>query len=412
MTSDPIVIVGAGQAAAQASASLRQWGYDGGITVIGEESHLPYQRPPLSKAFLKGELAAERLFLKPVSFYEDNHIDMILGTPVEALDRGSRSVRLTNGMSIKYGKLILATGSRPRTLPVPGASLDGVLPLRGIDDVDDLRPRLDTGGRLVIVGAGYIGLEVAAVARQLGLDVTVLEAMDRVLARVTSPGMSDFYQSVHRDKGVDIRLNARLESFVEGDHGRVAGVKLADGEVIDCNVVLVGIGILPNQELATGAGIATKDGILVDRDARTNDPDIYAIGDCARRPLVHYGRDGRLESVHNAIEQGKIAASHILGRPRPKEDAPWFWSDQYDLKLQIAGLSAGADEVIVRGTPGEGPFATFYLRNGRLISVDAVNAAPEYMVGKKLIAQNAMVASGALQDTSTNMKDVAAKAMA
>ncbi len=403
-----IVIVGGGQAGAQAAFSLRQWGYDGAITLIGDETALPYQRPPLSKAFLKGEMPEERLFFKPANWYEDNRVEMVMGGRAQAIDRAQRTVRLAHNAEIEYDALILATGSRPRQLPLPGADLGNVHELRTVADVDRLRPEMIAGRRIVIVGAGYIGLEAAAVARQMQLEVSVLEMAPRVLARVTSPLMSEFYETEHRAQGVDLRTGVRLEAVL-GEAGTVRGVRLASGEEIAADLVLVGIGILPNEELAAEAGLPCRNGILVDRDARTADPRVFACGDCARRPLVHYGRDGRLESVHNAIEQGKLAAAAILGRKRPPEEAPWFWSDQYDLKLQIAGLSEGHDTLCVRGEPTERKFAAFYLKNGRIIAVDAVNAAPEFLASKRLIVSAAQVDPERLTDMSVSMKEIAAQ---
>lgn len=406
--SDNTVIIGGGQAAAQACASLRQFGYAGKITLIADEAALPYQRPPLSKAYMKGELAEERLYFKPEAWYEDNNIDVILSMRAQKIDRANQVVEIEHGGKVPYDALIIATGSRPRVLPIEGAELDGVFDLRNLADVERIRPRLMGGERMVIVGAGYIGLEAAAVARQLDLEVTVLEMADRVLARVTSPVMSDFYDQEHRAKGVDIRLNAQI-SAIKGE-GKVERAVLADGTDIPADIVLIGIGIVPNDELAAEAGIACKDGILTDRDARTNDPRIFAAGDCAVRPLVHYGRSGRLESVHNAIEQGKLAAASIMGKPRPNEDCPWFWSDQYDLKLQIAGLSTDYDEIVVRGDPGERKFAAFYLKAGTLIAVDAVNSPPEFLASKRLIISGANLAPEVLRDTSKSMKEIAALA--
>ncbi|MEO1659887.1 MAG: FAD-dependent oxidoreductase [Pseudomonadota bacterium] len=402
-----IVIVGGGQAAAQACASLRLFGFSGEITLIGEEAALPYQRPPLSKAYMKGELAEERLYFKPAAWYEDQKIDTVLSVRATGIDRSAQTVALEHGGSVAYDALIIATGSRPRALPIAGAELDGVFDLRDLSDVDRIRPRMIAGQKLVIVGAGYIGLEAAAVARQLGLDVTVLEMADRVLARVTSPIMSQFFDEEHTRQGAEIRTGAML-SALKGDDGKVTKAVLADDSEVSADIVLVGIGILPNVELAEAAGIACSNGILTDRDARTNDPRIFAAGDCAARPLVHYGRKGRLESVHNAIEQGKLAAAAIMGKPRPPEDCPWFWSDQYDLKLQIAGLSQGYDETVVRGDPEARKFAVFYLQNGKLIAVDAVNSPPEFLASKKLIMTGAHLAPETLSDTSKSMKEIAA----
>ncbi|MFN7178017.1 NAD(P)/FAD-dependent oxidoreductase [Hyphomonas sp.] len=406
-----IVIAGAGQAAAQALQSLRQGGFDGSLTLVGEETALPYQRPPLSKAYMKGEFEEERLYFKPAAWYEDQKVEVLLGTRATRIDRAAKTLHLGHGATLPYDALIIATGSRPRPLPCKGADLQGVHDLRTLADVERIRPQMVEGRNMVIIGAGYIGLEAAAVARQMGLNVTVLEMAPRVLARVTSPVLSEFYTAEHRRQGVTILTSTQL-SHLEGKDGVVTGAVLADGMVLPADIVLSGIGILPNDELAKDSGIACSNGILVDRDARTSDPAIFAAGDCASRPLVHYGRDGRLESVHNAIEQGKLAAAAILGLPRPAEDCPWFWSDQYDLKLQIAGLSQGYDTHVIRGDPAARKFAVFYLRNETLIAVDAVNSPPEFLASKKLIMSGAKLAPGKLGDTSTPMKDIAAEAAA
>ena len=406
-----IVVIGGGQAGAQALQSLRQSGYAGALTLVGDEPALPYQRPPLSKAYMKGEMTEERLYFRPAPWYQDQNIEVILSTPAKSIDRANRTVELAHGGHLDYDALIIATGSRPRVLPIKGATLHGVHDLRDLSDVERIRPNMVAGRKMVIVGAGYIGLEAAAVARQMGLDVTVLEMAPRVLARVTSPVMSEFFETEHRAQGVQILTEARLD-HLDGNDDKVTAAILADGTRIDADIVLVGIGILPNEELAKDAGIACNNGILVDRDARTSDPRVFAAGDCASRPLVHYGRSGRLESVHNAIEQGKLAAAAILGKPRPAEDCPWFWSDQYDLKLQIAGLSQDYDEIVVRGDPKDRKFAAFYLRNGTLIAVDAINSPPEFLASKKLIMSGAKLAPDMLGDTSISMKDIAAAALA
>ncbi|MEO9969160.1 MAG: FAD-dependent oxidoreductase [Hyphomonadaceae bacterium] len=407
--SDTLLVIGGGQAAAQTIASARLWGFAGEIRLIGEESALPYQRPPLSKAYLKGEMDEERLYFKPAEWYADQNVETRLGLRAEVIDREARSVSLSDGSAVSYDALVLATGSRPRPLPLDGATLEGVHELRDLRDVDGLKPVVTAGKDMVIVGAGYIGLEAAAVARQLGANVTVLEMADRVLARVTSPVMSEFYTKLHETNGVRIMTGAALTAL-HGEDGRIKSAELADGTRLNADVVLIGIGILPNSELAEAAGLECDRGILVDEDARTSDRRIFAAGDCTVRPLVHYGRKGRLESVHNAIEQGKLAAAAITGRDRPKLDVPWFWSDQYDAKLQIAGLSEHYDEHIVRGDPESGSFSVFYFRSGKLIAVDAVNAAPEFIVTKKLIISGASLAPAELQDTSLSMKDLAARA--
>ncbi|MBI1339829.1 pyridine nucleotide-disulfide oxidoreductase [bacterium] len=411
---DRVVIIGGGQAGCQAAASLRQLGHAGEIVIIAEEPDAPYQRPPLSKAYLKGEIEAERLLIRPESFYAEERIELRLGERVTAIDRAARRVTTDaeqGEAGLGYNALIIATGTRPRRLAAPGAGLGGVFELRTRADVERLKPALKPGERLCVVGAGYIGLETAAAARALGCEVTVIEAMDRVLSRVAGEELSAFFANEHRSRGVQLRLGARLEAF-EGA-GSVSGVRLAGGEVIGCDVVIVGVGVIANDEIAREAGLVCDDGIVVDRAQRTSDAAVFAIGDVARRPLVHFGdRMMRLESVHNAIEGGKIAAAAILGAPHPAEDAPWFWSDQYDLKLQTAGLWTGADATVVRGDPAERSFAVFYLQAGRLIAVDAVNAAPEYIVGKKLVSLGAMVAPGELADKSVAMKDIAARALA
>ncbi len=403
---DRVVVVGAGQAGAQVSFSLRQWGYAGEIVLIGDEPSPPYERPPLSKDLLKGAIAEDRLFFKTTAWYAQNNVELRTGAYATAIDRGRRAVLLAGGGELAYDALVLATGSRPRPLPIAGADLPGVFELRTIADTRVIAAAMQPGARVLVVGAGYIGLEVAAVARSLGLDVTVLEAMDRVLARVAGVVVSDFFEAEHRAHGVDLRCGARLEAF-EG-RGKLEAVRLADGTRIHAEVAVVGIGILPREELAKACGLACDNGIVVDRDARTSDPAVFAAGDCTRRPLVHYARSGRLESVHNAIEQGKLVAAAIVGRERPSEDVPWFWSDQYDIKLQIVGLSGGHDRVVVRGRPADRKFAAFYLREGRLLAVDAINSPMEYMASKLLIQHEAKPDPDALADPGVSMKEIVA----
>lgn len=407
--SQNIVIIGGGQAGAQAVQSLRQFGYEGALTLVGDEAALPYQRPPLSKAYMKGEMSEDRLYFKPSAWYEDNKVETLLSQHVEKIDRANRKVLLQHGGELDYDAVIIATGSRPRPLPVEGADLENVFELRGLADVEHIQPKMIPGHRLVIVGAGYIGLEAAAVARQLGLEVTVLEMEQRALARVTSPVISSFYEALHMEKGVDVRCSARLAKL-KGKDGKLTHAVLASGEEIEADMVLAGIGIVPNVELAVDAGLPCRNGIIVNEDAQTSDPRIFAAGDCTVRPLAHYARTGRLESVHNAIEQGKLAAAAIMDKPRPAIDCPWFWSDQYDIKLQIAGLSEGHDEVVVRGDIDAKKFAAFYKKNGRLIAVDAINSPPEFIASKRLIMSGASVASETLKDTSISMKEIAASA--
>lgn len=407
-TPQRVVIIGAGQAGGQTAYSLRQGGFAGEITLVGDEPAPPYQRPPLSKAYLKGEMDAERLFLKPLDYYAEQKIDLVTGEAATAIDLDSKQVTLAGGRRLDWDKLVIATGARPRKLTLPGADLDNVTELRTLADVDRLKQLAVKGASMVVVGAGYIGLEAAAVGVQLGLKVTVLEAMPQVLARVAGPEIGAFYTRIHREAGTDMRLGARIEGF-EGV-GAVSGVKLTDGEIIPADFVLVGVGVLPNIEIALEAGIVCANGIVVDEAMRTSHPDVFAVGDIAWRPLVHYGREGRLESVHNAIEGGKLAAASILGANPPPLEAPWFWSDQFDLKLQTAGLWTGADERVVRGDPAGRAFAVFYLKEGRLLAVDAVNSAPEFIVGKKLVAASAKVAPAELADKSISMKDIGARA--
>ncbi|MBS0471218.1 MAG: FAD-dependent oxidoreductase [Proteobacteria bacterium] len=402
--SERIVIIGAGQSGAQAVATLRAEGFSGSITMIGDEPFLPYQRPPLSKAYLMGTLERERLFLKPEAFYRDAHCELILGVGVSRLDRAAKTVHLADGRTFGYDKVLLATGSRVRKIRSPGADLPGVHYLRGIADVDALREVFLPEKKLAIVGGGYIGLEVAAVAAKRGMDVTVFETMNRLMARAVSVPVSDFYEKVHRDAGVKLLLNTGVEAF-EGN-GKVEAIR-AGGKSYAADVALVGIGIVPNDEIAKEAGLACEDGIVVDESSNaTGDPAVFAAGDCTR----HIGREGtalRLECVQNAIDQAKHAAMWMVGKPNTYREVPWFWSDQYDLKLQIAGLARPSDRIVLRGDPAARKFAVFHLREGAVAAVEAVNAAPEYLVGRKLIADGASIAPERLADTSIPMKSIA-----
>jgi 3-phenylpropionate/trans-cinnamate dioxygenase ferredoxin reductase subunit len=402
---DSVVIVGAGQAASQLVTSLRSEGFAGAITMIGEEPYIPYQRPPLSKAFLAGELARERLFIKPEEFYADAKCAVRLNTRVTAIDRPAKTVKLADGGTVPYSVLAIATGSRIRKLALPGADLPGCFYLRGIADVEQLQGKIVAGKRLVVIGAGYIGLEVAAVATKRGLKVTVLEAMPRVMARATCPEVSAFYEDVHRKAGVDIRCNTKIDGIER--NGDALSIKTSAGAVA-ADFVLIGVGIVPNVELAAEAGLKVENGITVDQNARTSDPSIYAIGDCCNLPCTHAPTGWvRLESVQNAIDQAKHAAAAICGKPKPYNEVPWFWSDQYDLKLQIAGLATPQDQIVVRGDPAQRSFAAFHLRDGAIVAVEAVNAAPEYMMGRRLIAARARVAPERLADKAVPMKDMA-----
>jgi 3-phenylpropionate/trans-cinnamate dioxygenase ferredoxin reductase subunit len=408
-----IVIVGAGHAGGSVAAFLRQYGFAGPITLIGEEPIPPYQRPPLSKAWLKGEADKESLQLRPASFYEENNIALRLSSRVTRIDRAAKTATLNNGERLAYHTLILATGRRARRIPLEGIDLDGVLELRTAADADRLKTALSSPRkRLAVIGGGYIGLEAAASARSLHAEAVVIEKETRVLARVACEALSTFFQDYHRQKGVVFELGADVER-IEGEGGRVVGVRLSDGRLIGADAVLIGVGAIANDELAKDAGLKCENGVLVDLAAKTADPAVYAIGDCSRRPLPHYERVGHLESVPNALEQAKQAAADITGRPQAAHEVPWFWSDQYDLKLQIAGLAHDATQIVIRGEPaaipGAARFAVFHLTaDDKVQAVEAVNAAPEFMAGRQLIASRKPVAPSRLRDMSVSMKEVAA----
>jgi len=401
-----VVIAGAGHAAGQVVASLRQHKFDGHIVLVGDEPHLPYQRPPLSKKYLSGDILADRLHLKPESFYDDPAIELQLETSIVSIDRDAKSVKTENDDKLDYDKLVIATGSRVRRLHIEGTDLSGVHYLRNIEDVDSIRDGMDTGKKIVIIGAGYIGLEVAAVARMARLNVTVIEMADRVMSRVVSPETSDFYQIEHTDQGVKFCLSTGVASL--NGKKRVKSVTTSEGEEIPADLVVIGVGIQPNTELATDAGLDVDNGIVVDDHCRTGDPDIYAVGDCTSHPNAIYDRHLRLESVHNAAEQAKTAAANICGEDVSYNQVPWFWSDQYDLKLQIAGLSEGYDDVVIRGNPAERSFSCLYLRDNRLIAVDAINAPRDFVQSKQLIADRVEIATEKLADATRPLKDMAA----
>lgn len=401
---EKIVIAGGGHAAAQLISTLRQLNYAGDIVLIGEERWLPYQRPPLSKKYLAGELETERLYVKPESFYEDRRVTRRLETKVTAIDREARLLRLDNGEDISYDKLVLALGARVRELDIEGMQLNGVHYFRSLADVRAIHEDLKPGKRAVIVGAGYIGLEVAAVTQELGLDVTVVEVADRVMSRVVSAEISDFYQIEHTQRGVKLRLGTHATA-VRG-RKRVKAVEISNGDELPADIVIVGVGILPNMELAADAGLDVDDGIVVDERCQSSDPAIYAIGDCTRHPSDIYDRMLRLESVQNAVEQAKTAASNLCGIETRYSEVPWFWSDQFDLKLQIAGLSDGYDEVVIRGNPADKSFSCVYLREKRLIAVDAVNAPKDFVHAKPLIAGRARLDAEQLANSEIELKDV------
>ncbi len=397
-------VVGAGHCAGQAAASLRQQGFAGDIVIIGEEPHVPYQRPPLSKKFLIGELPLERVYLRPPKFYRDNNIELLLDTRVVALRRREHEIVLADGRRRHYDKLLLATGSSPRRLQVTGVDLPGICYLRTIADAQRIQPHLRAEKNLVVIGGGYIGLEVSAVAAQRRMRVTLLEVDGRILNRVAAPVISDFFVQLHRQHGVDIRCNARVLRF-EGSE-RVTGVICEDGR-IEADLVVIGIGIAPNTELAQSAGLPCGNGIIVDEYCQTADAAIFAAGDCSNHPNPLLQRRLRLESVHNAVEQGKTAAANMCAKGQRYAEIPWFWSDQYDVKLQIVGLAAGYDQLVQRGRMEEGGFALFYLKDGVLIAVDAINNPREYMACKKLIPQRLRIAPERLADPTVAMQDMA-----
>ncbi len=397
-----IIIVGAGQAGGETASELRKQGYAGRIVLVGDEPHVPYRRPPLSKAYLNGSATQESLYILPPAGLEKARIEFIGGVRAERIDRAAKQLHLADGRALHYDKLVLATGGRARTLSLPGADRPNVFPLRSIADVQALRGHCLEGRSAVIIGGGFIGLEVAAVAVKLGMKVTVLEGLPRVLARVTVPEVSAFFERIHREAGVDLRTGVQIAAL-EGDP-TVTQVVLADGSRIAADFVLAGIGQLPNVELAQQAGLAVDNGIVVDEYSRTADPDIYAAGDCANHPNEFYGCRLRLESVQNAMEQGRVVAAALLGKPQVYNVVPWFWSDQYDLKLQMVGLSAGFDRMIVRGDFNSRAFAAFYLKDGRMIAADTVGRPQDFMFAKKLVAARAVVDAQQLADEAVPLK--------
>lgn len=401
---DTVIIAGAGQAAAQAIVSLRHGGYAGDILLIGEEPYLPYQRPPLSKKFLAGEMELERLYLRPRHFYAENKVAVRLGTRVERIDPVARTVHF-DGSVAPYDKLVLATGSHVRRVPIPGQDLPEVHYLRTIDDVRAIQAGFAPDRRLVVVGGGYIGLEVAAVAVMAGLDVVVVEIADRVMARVVAPPISRFYLKAHRAAGVKFCLETGVTEIRAAQRG--VNVVCTTGAELPADLVVIGVGIMPTTQLAEAAGLKCSSGVIVDEFCRTSDPHIYAAGDCTNHPNSLLGRRLRLESVHNAQEQGKTAALSILGKPEAYAQIPWFWSDQYDLKLQMTGIAEQYTAMVIRGDPDTRSFAAFYFVGEQLIAVHAINSPREFMLSKKLIAQGARLDPAAVADASRPFKDLA-----
>jgi 3-phenylpropionate/trans-cinnamate dioxygenase ferredoxin reductase subunit len=395
------VIVGGGQGGFQAAASLREAGYGERIVIVGEEPALPYQRPPLSKAYLLGDTTAERLQFRPGSFYEKHAIEVVTGTRVAAIERAASRVTLASGTPLDYDHLVLATGARNRKLPVEGADLDGVMYLRTLAEADAIKAHFAAATNIVVAGAGFIGLELAAVASKLGKSVHVIEPLGRVMSRAVTPAVSQFFSEAHAAFGVNLLLNTRLQS-IQGANGRVTNVTLGDGRSLPADLVLVGIGIEPAADLAQACGLPVANGIAVDARLLTADPKISAIGDCASFPC----NDGmlRLESVQNAVDQGRCVAKRIAGQPADYHAVPWFWSDQRDLKLQMVGLTAGCDRTVVRGDPAARAFSVFCFRGGTLLGIESVNRAADHMFGRRLLAAGETVTPEEAGDPAFDLK--------
>ncbi len=399
---DPIVIIGAGQAGAALASRLRALGYAGPLVMVGEESALPYQRPPLSKKYMSRELEFARLLIRPPGWYEDQRIDIRLDVTATALSPTERTITFGDGSVLRYAKLALTTGARPRRLPTEaGGDLSGVFTIRTVADADAIAPLLEPGKRLLVIGGGYIGLEGAAVAAAKGLAVTIIEVADRILQRVAAPVTADYFRALHRKHGVVIRESAALDHLA-GEAGRLTGARLKDGTHLPADLAIVGIGIIPNDDLAHAAGLAVNNGILIDGSCRTSAPDVYAAGDCAR--FQWRGISTRLEAVQNAIDQAEHAAAAMMGAEDDYDPAPWFWSDQYDVKLQIAGLNRGYADCVMRPGKREQSASVWYYREDRLIAVDAMNDALAYGIGKKMLEAGRSISRSAIADPSTDLR--------
>jgi 3-phenylpropionate/trans-cinnamate dioxygenase ferredoxin reductase subunit len=407
-----VVIVGGGQGGYQTAASLRTEGYDGPITIAGDETHAPYQRPPLSKAFILGKQDRERVLLRPESYYPDHQIEFLSGRKVARIDRAARQVVFEAGDRLKYDSLVLAVGARNRLLPIPGMDLDGVCYLRTLSEAVDLKQRLENAQSVVVIGGGFIGLEIAASARALGKPVTVVEALPRLMARVVAPVVSEFFLQAHTARGVEFRLGEQVEALL-GSDGKVTEVKLRSGETLPADLVVAGIGIVPNVELAQTAGLTLGNGIRVNEFLETADERVFAIGDCAEYPSAFAGGVGthvRLESVQNAVDQAVCVAKTITGKRAAYDATPWFWSDQFDLRLQMAGLPAGHDTAVVRGSIEQGKFSVFYFREGRVCAVDSINRPADHMASRKLIGGRGRLTPEQARDESVNLKSLSAAA--
>jgi len=408
VTDYDVLIVGGGHGGAQAAIALRQEKFEGSIAIVGDEPELPYERPPLSKEYLSGDKTFDRILIRPEKFWEEREISMLLGQRVTAVDPAAHRVTLADGTSIGYGKLIWAAGGDPRRLTCDGHDLAGVHSVRTRAHVDQMMRELDGVEQVVVIGGGYIGLEAAAVLRKFGKQVTLLEALDRVLARVAGEPLSRFYEAEHRAHGVDVRLGAAVNAL-EGDGGKVTGVRMADGSVLPAQMVIVGIGIIPSVAPLLEAGAKGANGVEVDALCRTSLPDVYAIGDCALHANRYAaGAEIRLESVQNANDQAKVVARSIMGTDADYDAVPWFWSNQYDLRLQTVGLSSGFDQTVLRGDPATRSFSLIYLREGRVIALDCVNAVKDYVQGKALVVDGARIDPARLADASVPLKELVA----
>jgi 3-phenylpropionate/trans-cinnamate dioxygenase ferredoxin reductase subunit len=402
MTQGAVVIAGAGHAGFQLAASLRQNGFGERIILINDEGHLPYQRPPLSKAYLKGSGGPDSLMFRPDKFYHDQNIDLITDRAA-SIDRSARKVALASGKSLDYGHLVLATGARNRLLDLPNANLEDVRYLRILDESEALRQRIAPSGRVVVIGAGFIGLEFAATARAKGLEVDVVELGPRVMARAVTAEISEFFQQRHTAAGIRIHLGVQVTS-IESDGGKVTGVSLSDGRRVPADLIVVGVGVLPNVELAAAAGLPVASGVIVDKHLLTSDPNISAIGDCALFASPRFGGSLRLESVQNATDHARCVAARLTGKTEVYDGLPWFWSDQGPDKLQIAGLTTGYDRVVVRGDRAQGAFSAFCYKAGKLVGIESINRAGDHMFGRRLLAANGSITPEQAADASFDLK--------
>ena len=399
-----LLIIGAGQSAIQCISTLKKEGYSGSITLVGEEEHLPYQRPPLSKGFLEDSIGKERLYFKKLEFFTENKVQLYLGLAAEKLDIENQKVYLSDNSELEFDKLVLATGSRVRYLNFPGSELKSIFYLRNLDDAEAIKKDLETSDNLVIIGAGYIGLEAAAIAAKKNKTVTVIEMADRVMNRTVDPQISEYYLNLHQSYGVKFHFNTSLETINKASDS--LEVVCSDGTEVKADSVLIGAGVIPNIELAEDSGIYCDNGIIVDEFGQTNFKNIYACGDCTNHPNKILNKNLRLESVHNAMEQAKTVASSVLNNPMEYSQVPWFWSDQYDHKLQIVGLSGDHDLVTMRGKTNDAKFMLFYTKDEELIAVDAINNPKEFLISRKLVANKVKIKPNVISDLNTNLNDL------